>query len=177
MSDLKVKVQYTEDCKRIAKAFNIDFSLKQNFPLDAGWDMRACIDGTGYIPARGITIIPSGLMFELEPGWEIQIRPRSGLAFKNGITILNAPGTIDYTYRKEVMFCMFNASGSDYKVLPGERLGQACFRRVPTVEFEYVDQIQQEIDLTAHLSEKDRLLADLSQKMGIRGGMGSSGTK
>ena len=90
----------------------------------AGADVKACIDEIVVIPSHTAKLIPTGLFFEIPPGYEIQVRPRSGLALKNQITVLNTPGTIDSDYRGELQVILMNHSNIDFIVTPGMRIAQ-----------------------------------------------------
>ncbi|MCE5293738.1 MAG: dUTP diphosphatase [Chlamydiales bacterium] len=93
-------------------------------PGAAGADLKACIDEAIVIPAHSAKLIPTGLFFEIPPGYEVQVRPRSGLALKNQITVLNSPGTIDSDYRGELQVILMNHSNVDFIVTPGMRIAQ-----------------------------------------------------
>ncbi|MBP8915896.1 MAG: dUTP diphosphatase [Breznakibacter sp.] len=90
----------------------------------AGLDLRANLDEDVVIRPLQRVIIPTGLFIELPEGYEAQIRPRSGLAFKHGITVLNSPGTIDADYRGEIKVILINLSGEEFVVKNGERICQ-----------------------------------------------------
>lgn len=90
----------------------------------AGADVCACIEETVVIPPGKRTAVPTGLFFEIPEGYEIQVRPRSGLAIKNGIIVLNTPGTIDSDYRGELMVILANFGDSDFIVNNGDRIAQ-----------------------------------------------------
>lgn len=92
--------------------------------LSAGMDLRAFIDESIVIKPLQRILIPTGLFMELVEGLEAQIRPRSGLAFKNGITVLNSPGTIDADYRGEIKVLLVNLSDTDFTVNNGDRIAQ-----------------------------------------------------
>lgn len=96
-------------------------------PGSAGFDL--CAAGPVTVPAHGFALVPTGLVLELPPGVEAQVRARSGLAAHHGIGILNGPGTIDSDYRGEVKVILFNASDRDYAVRPGDRVAQLVFAR------------------------------------------------
>lgn len=97
----------------------------------AGADLFACLpDSDAYLDPGEWCLIPTGLAFEIEPGYEVQIRPRSGLALKYGITVLNAPGTIDEDYRGEVGVILHNVSKHTFIVRNGDRIAQAVVARV-----------------------------------------------
>ena len=104
----------------------------------AGVDLRAAVPEDRQIvllPGRR-TLVPTGLIFELEEGYEAQIRPRSGLAFKNGITCLNTPGTIDSDYRGEVKVLLINLGDDDFRIERGMRIAQAVISPVVQVKIE-----------------------------------------
>jgi dUTP pyrophosphatase len=92
--------------------------------LPAGMDLRAFISESIVIKPLQRVLIPTGLSIELTEGLEAQIRPRSGLAFKNGITVLNSPGTIDADYRGEIKVLLINLSDTDFVVNDGDRIAQ-----------------------------------------------------
>ena len=104
----------------------------------AGADIRAFLPEPVVIPAGGRSLISTGLSFEIPSGYEVQVRPRSGLAIKNGITCLNAPGTIDADYRGEVKVILYNAGSEPFTVNNGDRIAQivvapvtvGCFQKV-----------------------------------------------
>lgn len=103
-------------------------------PSDAGMDIRSVADLT--IPARGRALVPTGLVVLLPPLYEAQVRPRSGLALKHGVTVLNTPGTIDSGYRGEIGVILFNSSDTDFPVRKGDRIAQLVIAPVtqPTIE-------------------------------------------
>lgn len=91
-------------------------------PGDAGMDLKSAVDVV--VPAGGRALAGTGLSMELPDGWEAQVRPRSGLALKHGVTVLNTPGTIDSGYRGEVGVILFNTGAEDFKVSVGDRIAQ-----------------------------------------------------
>lgn len=95
-----------------------------------GADLRAHIEEDLVISAGKTSIVPTGISIELPEGYEAQIRPRSGLAFKHGITVLNTPGTIDPDYRGEIKVILINHSGEDFRVSRGMRIAQMVINRV-----------------------------------------------
>lgn len=95
----------------------------------AGLDVRANITDAILLKPLQRCLVPTGLFLEIPKGFECQVRPRSGLAFKNGITVLNAPGTIDADYRGEVGVILINLSDSDFIVNDGERIAQLVFAK------------------------------------------------
>ncbi len=105
----------------------------------AGMDLRASIDSPVVIEPLGRAIIPTGLRIALPEGYECQIRPRSGLAAKHGITVLNSPGTIDADYRGEIKVILVNLSDTPFTVNPGERVCQMVVARYSRVEWQQVE--------------------------------------
>lgn len=104
----------------------------------AGMDLRANLDGPITLRPMERQLIPTGLCIELPRGFEAQIRPRSGLALKHGVTILNTPGTIDSDYRGELKVLLVNFSTEDFVVNDGERIAQMVVARHETAVFEPV---------------------------------------
>ena len=98
-------------------------------PQSAGMDLRANIDSPVTLRPMERRLIPTGLFIALPAGYEAQVRPRSGLALKHGITVLNTPGTIDADYRGEVMVLLVNLSDKDFVVEDGERVAQMVVAR------------------------------------------------
>lgn len=108
-------------------------------PFSAGMDLYSRID---VVLKRGeITLVPTGVAISLPEGYEAQIRPRSGLALKHGLTLLNTPGTIDADYRGEIALIMINVGKEDFVVEKGMRLAQMVITRYEKVEFEEVDAL------------------------------------
>lgn len=105
----------------------------------AGLDLKANIDIPVVLDTLQRIVIPTGLFIELPEGYEAQIRPRSGLAAKYGITVLNAPGTIDADYRGEVGVILVNLSNERFTIQPGERIAQMVVARYDRVAWEPVD--------------------------------------
>ena len=110
-------------------------------PLSAGMDLRANLDESITLRPLERRLIPTGLHIALPEGYEAQIRPRSGLALKKGITVLNSPGTIDADYRGEVMVLLINLSQEDFMVNSGERIAQMIIARHEQGEFVLVDEL------------------------------------
>jgi dUTP pyrophosphatase len=92
--------------------------------LAAGMDVQAAVSGPLTIPPGGIVLIPTGFAVALEPGYELQVRPRSGLAIKHGVTVVNAPGTIDADYRGEIKIGLINLGPSPYTINRADRIAQ-----------------------------------------------------
>ncbi len=107
----------------------------------AGMDLRANIDAPICLKPLERRLIPTGLHIALPQGYEAQIRPRSGLALKHGITVLNTPGTIDADYRGEVMVLLVNFSTTDFIVNDGERIAQMVIARHEQGEFQIVETL------------------------------------
>ena len=108
----------------------------------AGMDIGACVEGSVTIAPGERVLIPTGLVMALAPGFEAQIRPRSGLALNHGITVLNAPGTIDADYRGELQILLINHGHEDFILRRGERIAQIVispFERVSWAEEDYID--------------------------------------
>lgn len=112
-------------------------------PQSAGMDLRANIDEPVVLHPMERRLIPTGLKIELPAGYEAQVRPRSGLALKHGITVLNTPGTIDADYRGEVMVLLINLSNDDFTVNDGERIAQMVIARHEQGEFVVVDKLDE----------------------------------
>jgi dUTP diphosphatase len=126
-------------------------------PLSAGVDLRANIDEAITLKPLQRSLVKTGLFMAIPAGYEAQVRPRSGLAFKKGITVLNSPGTIDADYRGEVGVILVNLSDEDFVVEDGERIAQLVVAKCEQAEF--VE--------TSELSETER----------GEGGFGSTGVK
>lgn len=110
-------------------------------PESAGMDLRANITEPIVLHPLERRIIPTGLYIALPPGYEAQVRPRSGLAFKHGITVLNSPGTIDSDYRGELGVLLVNLSNEDFTVEAGERIAQMVITRHEQGEFVEVEEL------------------------------------
>lgn len=123
----------------------------------AGMDVRAAIETPVTLAPLGRAVIPTGLFLEIPVGFEVQVRPRSGLAAKKGITVLNAPGTIDADYRGEVCVILVNLSQEPFVIERGERIAQLVLARHEVIEWETVETLEE------------------SQRG--EGGFGSTGTK
>ena len=127
-------------------------------------DGAAGADLCAYLPSQNVTLspgksalIPTGLFFEIPDGYEVQVRPRSGLAAKNGVTVLNTPGTIDSDYRGEVKVILINLGEEEFTINDGDRIAQMVVAPITTADFTFAE----------NLSETDR----------GAGGMGSTGVK
>ena len=111
--------------------------------LSAGMDLRANIDESITLNPMERRIIPTGLYIALPPGYEAQVRPRSGLALKHGITVLNSPGTIDADYRGEIGVLLINLSTEPFVITEGERIAQMVIARHEQGQFEVVEHLDQ----------------------------------
>ncbi|MBP9998330.1 MAG: dUTP diphosphatase [Bacteroidales bacterium] len=109
--------------------------------LAAGMDVRARIDSPIVLKPLARAIVPTGLYMEIPAGYEVQVRPRSGLAAKKGVTVLNAPGTIDADYRGEVCVILVNLSSEDFVIEDGERIAQLVLARHEVIEWEQVEEL------------------------------------
>ena len=109
----------------------------------AGMDLRAFVDTDVVLKPFERKLIPTGLYIELPDGYEAQIRPRSGLAIKSGITVLNSPGTIDADYRGEIKVILINLSQDDFIIKSGERICQMVIAKHEKAEFVEVNEISE----------------------------------
>ena len=110
-------------------------------PQAAGMDLRANIEEPVTIGTLERTIVPTGLFIQLPVGYEAQVRPRSGLAIKNGATCINTPGTIDSDYRGEIMVGLVNLSKDPFTINPGERIAQMVIAQHEQADFVVVDTL------------------------------------
>lgn len=110
-------------------------------PGAAGMDLHAALAEPVVIPPRGRAMIPTGLSFAIPHGWEGQVRPRSGLAAKQGVTVLNAPGTIDSDYRGEVGVVLVNHGAEPVTIAPKDRIAQIVFARYEVAAIEEVTEL------------------------------------
>jgi len=111
--------------------------------LSAGMDLRANIDEPILLKTLERTLVPTGLFIELPDGFEAQIRPRSGLAIKKGISLVNSPGTIDADYRGEIKIILINLSADDFLVEDGERIAQMIISRHEKAEWIQVEELNE----------------------------------
>lgn len=112
-------------------------------PLSAGLDLRANIDFPIILGPMERCLVPTGLFMALPAGYEAQVRPRSGLALKKGITVLNSPGTIDADYRGEVCIILVNLSTEPFTIEDGERVAQMVIARHEQAEWEVTDVLDE----------------------------------
>jgi dUTP pyrophosphatase len=107
----------------------------------AGADVRAAVHTPVTIPPGGISLVPTGLRLSIPQGYEIQVRPRSGLALKSGIIVPNSPGTIDSDYRGELQVILMNLGGSPFTINRGDRIAQIVMAKVERMEWDLVDAL------------------------------------
>ncbi len=107
----------------------------------AGMDLRADLEEPIVLKSLERTLVATGLFLEIPQGYEAQIRPRSGLAFKNGLTVLNSPGTIDADYRGEIKVILVNLSNQDFIINDGERVAQMVIAKHEQAEWIQVEQL------------------------------------
>jgi dUTP pyrophosphatase len=112
-------------------------------PLSAGMDLRANIDEEIILKPGERKLIPTGLFIALPIGYEAQIRPRSGLALKSGISLVNTPGTIDADYRGEIGIIMINHSNDPFIIRDGERICQMVINKYETIEWEQAESLDE----------------------------------
>ena len=110
-------------------------------PQSAGMDLRANIESSISLFPMERKLVPTGLHIALPVGFEAQIRPRSGLALKHGITVLNSPGTVDADYRGEVMVLLINLSDQAFEIKPGERIAQMVITRHEQIQWALVESL------------------------------------
>lgn len=150
---MKVKVKF--------KKLYPDTQLpKQAHPGDAGMDLFAYTTNShfgdvAYLKPGERTLVKCGFSMAIENGWEAQVRPRSGLALKNGLSIVNTPGTIDSTYRGEVGVILINHGTETFRVNHGDRIAQMVIAQVPEVEVEEVDELDKTVRGTGGFGSSD----------------------
>jgi len=133
---VEVKIQYLPHHEGLER-------LKKMTPGSSGFDIvAACKDDIVVEPGKAV-LVPAGFKLSIPDGFEAQVRPRSGLALKNSISILNAPGTIDSDYRGEVKVILFNFGNENFVVKRGDRIAQLVFSRVPEVEILEVSNLDE----------------------------------
>lgn len=129
---------------------NVQINNRSHHPLpeyktldSAGMDLRAFISETVVLSPGQRTLIPTGLHIALPPGFEAQVRPRSGLALKKGITVLNTPGTVDADYRGDVGVILINLSDEDFTIEDGDRIAQLIIAPYTRVEWTPVQELDE----------------------------------
>lgn len=115
---------------------------KQASPGSAGWDVHAHLERPMTLKPMARGMVPTGFAMAIPEGFECQVRPRSGLAIKHGITVLNAPGTIDSDYRGEVKVLLVNLSDEPFTIEDGDRVAQLVFAPVTRADFEAVAELE-----------------------------------
>ena len=111
----------------------------------SGMDLRANITEPIILKSLQRSLVPTGLYIELPPGYEGQVRPRSGLAIKQGITCLNSPGTVDSDYRGEIKIVLVNLSPEEQLIQPGERIAQMVIQKIERAELQQVEILEESI--------------------------------
>lgn len=131
-------------------ALTVRIINRSNHPLpqyetsgSAGMDLRANIDAPLTLQPLGRALVPTGLFIELPHGYEAQIRARSGMAFKRGLTMLNSPGTIDSDYRGEIKCIVVNLSGEPQTIEPGDRIAQMIIARYEQINWQEVEELSE----------------------------------
>ena len=109
--------------------------------LSAGIDLRAYLDDSIVLKPFQRVLVKTGLFISLHPGYEAQVRPRSGLALKKGISVLNSPGTIDADYRGEIGVILINFSDLDFEINSGDRIAQMVIAKHETISWKVVDKL------------------------------------
>ena len=130
-----MKIKIVNNSKHALPAYETAFS--------AGMDLRASLDEPILLKPMERVLVPTGLFIELPAGYEAQIRPRSGLAIKKGISLANTPGTIDADYRGEIKIITINLSGEDFIIHDGERIAQMIISRHETAEWTEVEELNE----------------------------------
>jgi dUTP pyrophosphatase len=109
----------------------------------SGLDIRAYLNKSIQLKSLDRILVPTGLFIELPAGYEAQIRPRSGLAMKHGLTCLNSPGTIDSDYRGEIKIILINLSAEDQVIHPGDRIAQMVLQKVEKISWQLVEELEE----------------------------------
>ncbi|NOX94290.1 MAG: dUTP diphosphatase [Alphaproteobacteria bacterium] len=136
------KIAPVVQIKRLPHAEGLDLPSYET-ALAAGCDIRAALVKPMTLRPGERHMIPTGLAIALPPGWEAQMRPRSGLAAKHGVSVVNAPGTIDADYRGELKVILINHGTEDFTINRGERIGQMVIAPVWQARFEEVDELNE----------------------------------
>ena len=128
--------------QRVKIINNSDLPLPQyQTELSAGMDIPAYIESSVTLQPGDRTLIPTGLFLEIPPGYEMQIRPRSGLALKHGITVLNSPGTVDADYRGEIKVLLINHGQEPFIISKGDRIAQMILAKHELISWEATSQL------------------------------------
>ena len=121
--------RFTVRVRRLDQSHGLPFPRRAS-PGSSGVDLFACVDDDVWLEPGASVLIPTGLCLDIPPGFEAQVRPRSGLALKKGVTVLNSPGTIDSDYRGEVGVILVNHGAEPFRVRRGDRIAQLVFAAV-----------------------------------------------
>lgn len=136
MHKIKVYVEQTDSGKTLP--------LPKYMSTDAaGMDLYACLEDDVLLEKGKIKLIPTGIKIALPSGYEAQIRPRSGLALKHGISLVNTPGTIDADYRGEIKVIMINFGEEDFPIKHGERIAQMVINKIEQVDLQVIETLEE----------------------------------
>jgi dUTP pyrophosphatase len=127
-------------CKRVREDKDLDIPIPRYMtPYSSGMDLHAAIDGEVVLHPGERRYFPTGIAISIPDGYEAQIRPRSGIALENGVTLLNSPGTIDSDYRGEIGVLLINLGERPFTIKRGDRIAQMVIQKVVRGEIEMVD--------------------------------------
>lgn len=145
---LNLKIQFMADTTQITVDIPVIIEEQENLPFymtkkAAGADIKACLQTSITISPGESALIPTGIRMAIPEGYEIQIRPRSGLALKHQITVLNTPGTIDADYRGEIKVILMNHGKSEFTVTPGMRIAQMILAPVLRANFILTSELEE----------------------------------
>lgn len=129
------------DGSKVVRYSTLHFPLVKATPYSSGWDLPALVYSDTVLRGKQIKFIPTGITIELPFYMEAQVRPRSGLALKHGVTVLNSPGTIDSDYRGEIGVLLVNYSSTPFIIRPGDRIAQLVFAEVTRVTLQQVTAV------------------------------------
>lgn len=127
--------------RRLAHAAGLELPARASAG-SSGYDLRAAVEAPLTLAPGGRALVPTGLVVEIPPGWEGQVRPRSGLAVSSGVTVINAPGTVDSDYRGEVRVALLNLGETSFTIERGARIAQLVFARVGDAVWEEAAQLE-----------------------------------
>lgn len=136
MQKIKVYLEQTEEGKDLPIP-------KYMSEQAAGMDLYACVDEAVVLKKGEIKLVPTGIKIALPDGYEAQIRPRSGLALKHGISLVNTPGTIDADYRGEIKIIMINFGSEDFIINRGERIAQMVINKIEQIKWDVVNALEE----------------------------------
>ncbi len=128
--------------RRLGHGTGLDLPAYQSAQA-AGMDLYAAVDASLMIAPGARAMVPTGIAIALDAGYEAQVRPRSGLAARNGVTVLNTPGTIDADYRGEIKVILINLGDAPFEVARGDRIAQIVVHPVARVEWNEVDELEE----------------------------------